>query len=438
MAEVDAKARLVVVRAAQAGPAGTAGLQLGEDLELDIDVTAPSTLVGVILHLPSDGAPDTVSPVARRRLQPLLGTTRVQALMELVRAAVRDGTQLWRGRLDDGFASWRARHGGEGRAADSAMRNADARVAATLSRAALAYQAASEVGALPLLRASGLLEAAVELAQPGIPGLGSIARRDARRGAHLLLELVEDARLVVPDRAAPRLAALLRSVTGLDERGSRGVALAALADAVERGEHTGPSRGDPTHHRSAADAAAVHDATPAGPFVTVDVRALPGALAATPLVAYHTRNAELQVRVPAWAERHHGLWARAFRANDDVLLAVAPLRRQGPDAIARLLVPNAMKRLEVDVTDRPELPRPSAALSAVQRAIYHGGLAARAERLGSPTQAAEHWRRCAGGWLSAGDRARVQQASLCARAVRAGPRPPHRVIAPLVSDLVRS
>lgn len=437
VAEVDAGARLAVVRGANAGPAGTAGLQLGDDLELDIDVAAPSTFVAASLHLPSDGAPGTVRADARQRLESLLGVARVEALVALVRAARDNGTRYRRGRLNDERGQSRGGDSRGGRQTGDAV-HGDARVAAALNRAALAYMAAGEVGAPLLVRASGLLEAAVELARLTVPGLASIVRHDARRGADLLLGLAESAPLAVPSAAASAMAALLRTAKRADGRGTRSVALAALADAIARGEHTGSYRGRPTSQPHAAHGDAIFDITPTRPGVTVDMRALPGALAATRLLAQRTGTAEIQVRIPGWANRRDGLWARAFRAHDDVLIALAPLRRDDRDAVGRLLVPTeATEHVEVDVTDRPELPRPSATLSAAQRAIYRGSLAARAERLGSPTHAADHWRQCAHGWLTGGDRSRAEQAYVWARELHRDARPPDRVIAPLVSDLLQ-
>jgi hypothetical protein len=105
--------------------------------------------------------------------------------------------------------------------------------------------------------------------------------------------------------------------------------------------------------------------------------------------------------------------ARAFDARDDVLLAVAPFRVDGSDAAARMLArPPAIRQVEVDITDRPEMPRPSAALGAVQRAIHLGRRAARAERLGQPIPAAHRWRPCTRVWPFAGDLARAEQADV--------------------------
>ncbi|HET9611769.1 MAG TPA: hypothetical protein VFP06_19305 [Acidimicrobiales bacterium] len=167
------------------------------------------------------------------------------------------------------------------------------------------------------------------------------------------------------------------------------------------------------------------------------IRSLPGAVAEAAVTAQRTGTDQVEVRVGGWAERWHGLWARAFDPDDGTLLAVGPLRRDGRDAVARLLVPRrAVGRVEVDITDRPEMPRPSAALAAVGRAIHLGGVAARAERLGDRRSAARRWRQCARAWLGAGDLTRADQALAYAAQVNGDGRAGSRVARPLVSDLI--
>jgi hypothetical protein len=62
------------------------------------------------------------------------------------------------------------------------------------------------------------------------------------------------------------------------------------------------------------------------------------------------------------------------------------------------------------VTDRPELPRPSLALAATQRAIHLGRSAAQADRLGDVANATLRWRQCARQWARAGDDERAEAA----------------------------
>ena len=170
------------------------------------------------------------------------------------------------------------------------------------------------------------------------------------------------------------------------------------------------------------------------------------ALASVRRTIHHLLGDDPMVRSPRWPWRY-GLWARAFDADDDDTLAgIAPFVRDpsvAADAVARVLVPPAAgghtrRRVEVDVTDRPEMPRPSPALSVVERARYQGARAARAERLGDRVQARYRWSRCARLWEAAGDQRRTAQAG--ARAVVApgvtalGVTAPG--VGPLVCDLV--
>lgn len=438
--ELEAHAGFVVVRSADAGPAGTAGLLMGQGLDLDIDVAVPTTLVGLRADL-SWNHPGGVGH-APRPLDALVGADRADALRELIRASGRGTPPGGHHRLDTDCAR-DARFAGEG-----SPRHSHRGVVPALHRAALAYAATSEAGAPPIVRAVGRLEAAVELIRaPYLLGLGSMVRRDARLATEMLLDLAERSHLAVPDSAASNLAALLRTaIDSLGGRRAEAMALLARASEIERGDHTMASapEAEASTRRSMADPGTTTDRDAAHIVglasrrrVRVDVRALPGGLADDPPVARRAGVSEVEVRIPAGAERRHDLWARAFQTRHDVLLAAAPFRREDGDAVARLLLsPHDMRNVEVDVTDRPELPRPSAVLCAVQRAIHHGRLAARAERLGQSLQAADRWRQCAREWTTAGDEDRAEEAARYGRGQSTDPWPLGRVIAPLVSDLL--
>jgi hypothetical protein len=432
--EVDVAAGLAFVQASNAGPAGTAALLLGDGIELDVDVAQPTRLVGLTLDLPA-GGPGALDHETRLRLDALLGRPRVDHLLDLARSATHDSDP--ERKLGRHGAPLRDRATGSGH-----------RLAPALHRAALAYTAASEAGAPPVVHASGRLEAALELAKASsIAGLRPVARRDARLAIDLLLDLAEERRLTIPEHAAAAVSDLVRAARALDGRRDKRAALRALLHEIERGDFT-PTRprvGSMVPSRSMAPSGAtpgrISMAREAGRGggPRVDVRALPGALADAAPIAHRRSAAEVEVRIPDWAEQQSDLWARAFHARDDVLLAVAQFRRDGPDVRARLLVPPShTPHLEVDVTDRPELARPSAALCAVQRATYQGRLAARSERLGRAGEAARHWSESAREWVRAGDPSRAQQAALYGREPNSEPWPPDRVIAALVSDLLDS
>ncbi len=313
-------------------------------------------------------------------------------------------------------------------------------VAPALYRSALAHGAACQPGAPPVVGAVGLLDAAASLTQlAGRLNMQRSAVHDARVGTDLLLDLVADDLVEVPDqRTAAGLASVVRQASSLlDGQPSAARRMIGLADELDRGDHTrdsalatSPDDPSPDVPRSAATSVLRR--------VSVPVGSLPGALAEAAVTGCITGPSEVEVRIDGWADRRPGLWARAFDARDDTLLALAPFLAGGGDAIAHLIVaPEAIRQLEVDVTDRPEMPRPSPALAAVQRAIHLGMIAARAERLGSSRQAADRWRHCARAWGSAGDRARAEQARTYAdHALTSDPDPLGRIVRPLISDLI--
>lgn len=440
--EVDLDARVATVRAQLPGPAGTAGLDLGGAIELDIDVARPATLAGLTIDLPMTGDVHRLPRSVRRRLVALLGEARSDEVATAVRAAGPGEGRPWP-------------LGGQGRAG----------LSASLQRAALAHAAASEAAAPLVVQATGLIEAAValdSLASSGLLDLRATARHDAQVGGELLAHLAARRPLALPGpHAAAALAGLLRSLSPLLDDGSAPArALAALTEAIDRGDHTGHSAHTgragcadrSSRDERAARAAPGAAAAAAGLVrrVLVDVRALPGALAGAAISARRSTASEIEVRIDGWADRRHGLWARVFDARDDTLIGLAPFKRDpasAADTVARLIVPPDGgphgRRFEVDVTDRPEMPRPSPTLAAVERARHQGARAARAERLGDRPQARHRWLTCARLWAAAGEPVRAGQA----RALAAEGRIPGQEddgggggsagdIGPLVCDLV--
>jgi hypothetical protein len=425
---MEADAGLAFAHAADAGPAGTAALLVGGGIELDVDVAQPTALVSLTLDLPAGGA-GGLDGDTKRRLDALLGPRRADLLLDRARSVPGNDVPVHDVAVHD------------------PAHRSDHCLAPAVHRAALAHTLAGEVGAPPMVRAIGRLEAALELAKASsIPELRPVAQRDARLAIDLLLELAPEHPLVVPEQAVRPVSDLVRAAIALDGRRHMRAPLRERADEIERGHYTPRPPADTPRSRSRAGFPAGAVAGPGPEEGTarrgaggprVDLRALPGALCDAGPVAYRRGTSEVEVRVPDWAGQHHALWARAFHARDDVLLAVAQFRRDGPDVWARLLVPpHHAPHLEVDVTDRPELPRPSATLRAVQRATYLGRLAARAERLSRPEQAARQWRRCAREWKRAGDRSRAYRAARYGREASSAPWPPDRVIAPLITDLL--
>jgi hypothetical protein len=447
-----ASSGLVSVGSFTVGPAGSAALDLGGGVELDVDMARPGCLVGLTIELPSGDPPDALSGDLRRRLDQLLGPGYGDDVVALLRAAARDPLRPATARLTRSGGRSAAR--GSADLADQPGGDVASSVAPALHRAAVAYGLACAPAALPLVRAVGLLEGAAELAVLGrVLDVDGMVERDLRIGVDLLLDAVAGGFGPVPGgKAARAVAGLLRRVSSLTPGQSLVSArLTLLAREFERDgararrrvhdhrlEDDAGARPPPDHRRPAVPAA---DRPRPPRRVPVDVGSLPGALAEAPLAASRTGPAEVEVRIDGWAVRRGGLWARAFRAGDRSLVAVAPFRADVGDAVARLLVPpDTIRRLEVDVTDRPEMPRPSPALAATQRAIHLGRSAVQAERLGDLTNATLRWRQCARQWARAGDDDRAEAAHAFgdrgAESLPWNRRRSHEPVPPLVVDLI--
>jgi hypothetical protein len=442
---------LVSVSSWAVGPAGSVGLDLGGGVELDVDAARPGCLVGLSIELPSGHPPDALSGDLRRRLDLLLGPGYGDDVVALLRAAARDPLRPATARLN-GNGGRSVADGSD--LADPPGGDAASSLAPALYRAAVAYGFACAPGAPPLVRAVGLLEGAAELPViRGVLDVDGMVGRDLRIGVDLLLDAVDSGFGPVPGgKAARAVAGLLRRVSSLTPGQSLVSArLTLLAREFERDgararrrvhdhrlEDEAGARPPPDHSRPAVAAA---DRPSPLRRIPVDVGSLPGSLAEAPLAASRTGPAEVEVRIDGWAWRRGGLWARAFLAGDGGLVAVAPFRADLGDAIARLLVPpDAIRRLEVDVTDRPEMPRPSPALAATQRAIHLGRSAAQAERLGDRANATLRWRQCARQWARAGDDDRAEAAHAFgdrgAESLPWNRRRSHEPVPPLVVDLI--
>lgn len=422
VATCEPDARLVTVRQRRAGPAGSAGLDLGAGVELDVDVADPTSVAGLTVELATTGDAGKLPAAVRRRLDVLLGPERAAALAGLVRAAADRDTVV-----EQALPSTGAPAGSEGG------------VAPALQRAALAHRAACEPGAPRLVRAVALLDAAAALGEVWHRlDLRAAARHDAGIGADLLLGLLADDEVTLPGpRAAAALVPVLRQAARLlDGQPLAASRLKTLARDIERGRHPVAV----ASRRSPVPVAA-------GPRKKglVDLGALPGALAEAGVEAVTAGHSHVEVRVPGWSDRRHGLWAQAVDTVERTIVAMAPLGAggaggasgaEGADAVAVLLVPPlSIPHLAVDVTDRPGTPRPSPALAAVTRAVHLGAVAARAARLGDRAAAERRWRQCARAWQAAGDGTRADQAlAHAARGQLPGADQPGAVTA-LVSDL---
>lgn len=412
--EWDAAAGLWLARAGVPGPAGSAGLSLGQ-IELDVDVASPGVLAGLTVEAP-DGDPDHLGSSTRIALARLLGQVNATALLSL-----EPGPAV---RLPAGGA-------GRGRRPEQ--------VHPGLSRAALARAAAAD--APPLARGLALLEASAAASSlGGLAGLVEMARSDAGEGSRIIVELAASGALAVgSSRTAHELAAALRrAATLLGPRPE----VVDLASDLDRGRYgprpdaaaaaaasPGGKLGTRSLRRSEAPAAAAPVA--AAPMaaaprlrlvttVPVDRSFLPPGVDGGEVEAAVAGAAEVEVQLSGAARRATGWWARAT-APDGTTLALAPVVDAGADAAARLLVPPAaVGALEIDLTTEPGSPRVGPRLTAAQRAVRLGQAAARASRLGLP-EATSRWAACAQAWNEAGDEARAARAADGSRSTEAGP-----------------
>lgn len=416
--EWDALAGAFSARDWTPGPAGTAGLRLRGGVELEVDVAAPGTFVGLWAEA-DRGTPRRPTLDALGRL---LGRERVAALLQLqkqpgtpkVLTPLHDGVEPYSSILRSEPGRW-----GTGRDRDSG-------VAPGLARVALASASGTEPTASTLVRALSHLDAALaaSIFGPGI-GFGGRARVDAVAGAELLLEVVRRGELDGEPVDGPTLADALQQLLpllpgGLDEqiralaeRTTRrradvdplsfdDVALAAPMTAADR---------PPAFAARAAAAPRGGRGAVAPVLGVLDPRSLPLELATTPVVVEARTSSELAVRIAGGARDAEGWWARAHSA-DDVILAAAPFLPDRGDAVARLLVPpDQLRTAEVDVTGDPGAARPSRRLRRTAEAIAAGQAAARAERLGLARDARERWLVSAAAWDEAGDEARRGQAA---------------------------
>jgi hypothetical protein len=426
--ECDQDARLLTLQSSTPTPAGWAGLDLGAGVEIDVDVARPAALAAITVGLPASGDPGVLPADVCRRLDALVGTERAAQLGAVVRESA-DRRSIAR-------RTWSGTAGPSG-----APGPALACLPDPLATAALAHAATWRPGAPRLARLAGLVEAAVALDGLGQPfDLRGVARGDLRLATDLVDDLLAHGD-PVPDRQTARVLAteLRRAAAIAGEGTAAATAFATLVPELERARGGLLGR-DPRRARPGGDRSTSRGGEPGVGLawrVAIDVRSLPGDLSDAAIAGRRSGPCEVEVLIHGWAERSGGLWARAFDAADDTVVGMGPVRRAGRDAVAHIIVPPvATSRIEVDVTDRPEMPRPSPALAVVERAISRGAAAAQAERLAETERAARRWQQCARAWDAVGDPVRGDQARAYAvHAASSAPGSAGRRIGPLLSDL---
>jgi hypothetical protein len=423
--ECDHDARLLSLQSSAPAPAGWAGLDLGAGVEIDVDVARPAALAAITVELPTSGDPGVFPADLRRRLAALLGTARASQLGAIVRESA-DRRSIAR-------RTWSGTPERSGATGPALPCQPD-----PLATAALAHAATWRPGAPRLARLAGLVEAAVALDGLGhLFDLQGAVRGDLRLAADLADDLLAHGCAVPDPQTSMALAAALRGAGAIAGEGTAAArAFATLLPDLER-SRGGLLGGDPRLTRPGGDRSAIRPGEPGVGLawrVPIDVRSLPGDLSEATVAGRRSGPCEVEVLIHGWAERCGGLWARAFDAADDTVVGMGPVRRAGHDAVAHIIVPPVATRpLEVDVTDRPEMPRSSPALAVVERAICLGAAAAQAERLGETERAARRWQQCARAWDAVGDAVRGDQARAYAASSASGSSA--RGVGPLLSDL---
>ncbi|WP_436793864.1 hypothetical protein [Actinospongicola halichondriae] len=376
------------------GPAGTVGLSLPGGVELEVDVAAPGTFVGLWVDAARARQP---SLEALATLAALVGEERATALLSLRRGGVRPLPSTRYDRFDEDRVLQ----------LDRGTDPTEPGLAPALARHALAAGDAVDHSASDLVVALSLLDAAA--AGLGIDGLDLERRAQdmARRGADLLADVWS------PDVSIDlrSLRAVVRELDPLFTDDHRR-AMRAIVDGRDQRHPAGSGRvADAAMPASAPlQATEMRRSAPVSRLRPVDVSTLPESLDVLEAAARNTRDAEAEVRIPGRPDLVDRVWARTFDA-DGVIVAAAPLLDDGGDAVARLLVPpSLLAGASFDVTDRPDEARPSRGLRATVDAIAHGRSAARAERLRDRKETYARWGRSAESWGVAGDDDRAQTA----------------------------
>lgn len=390
-----------------AGPAGSAGIELPGGIELDVDVAAPAVLTQ--LWVPAHGPDGSAHPAeeAAGLLVALLGDQRAHDLLTM---ASGDGRA--RRLAGDGDSSDRDR-----RLGSLPRRGGDGAVPA-LGSLALAEAVLADPSLSPAAHLLASLDVAHHLVDlDGLIELGGRLRTATAQTAERWLD--PDALELIAEEPIDASAVIV-ALQGLQP-----FLPPAEADGIQTVLAELLRQDLPDHHLEAASARMLSDlfvpdapprvASVGVPLDVIERATLPAAFARSPVVARATTGSEIEVRVVDQARHAEGWWARAHTPAG-IIVAAAPLRAVGRDAVARLLVPPAeLRSVRIDLTQDPGRPVRSQAMQAVTRAVRAGQDAARSERLGERHQARAQWIHAAALWEVTGDQARAGQANDYAR-----------------------
>jgi hypothetical protein len=362
------------------GPAGIASLELDE-LTVEIDVANPASVA--FISIP---AVSTLGRTARLRdlLAQLIGSTSSVAVLDIssspdaARVVVGGGATTQPGPREQVRPEVAALAIGLTQASTPGLRPAE-RAIALLEAVSLAGQA-NLLAHMTWL--TGEVENAVtQLEESGIDELSESGTELSRSMGTICTEV---SRYVASPEAASRLLAFAERLSSVRIQG--GVRERWTGD-VERIELAEVSPDSLTFVSGAPD-----------------------------LELRHTEADEFEARITDWSDRSEGWWVRAFSADGETPIAMAPLLPDGGDALAHLLIPSAhQNRLQIDVVNEPLQDRLSPAAIAFRAAIINGQRAARYQRLGRTGEAVEAWTNSEQWHRVAGDERRARQAGAIAR-----------------------
>ena len=400
LAQWDPLAEQVRVTGWRPGPAGVSSIELTAGVWATVDHASPMTLTEVTID--ADGgriADGTLVIVAN-----LLGPDAADVLRELptIGSTTRP-IPIRPPRRRDEFADpadvrdAQTSHVAFARLVLTADLGDDADLP-DLARAATRLD-----GALHAVRFDGRI--AGDLARRGVALLGRtpIGPRDAHHAAQLR-QLLDVATQLgeVSDLDARRARQRLDDAEGHAADAMRRAAMPAAAAPVAAAAKAAPLQAD-----VAESAALTYDS-----FERVE-----GEAEGVPLPvdgdhrgwAWLDRGSNVQLSAARTAA---GAWARVFRADDRLLLGLAPMQPNDDGGCRSLVVVPPVvdpDRLVVDVVDHPTAPRRAPAHDLVRRAILTGRRAAHLSRLAHPGADAV-WRDCAQQWSALGDPQRTNLA----------------------------
>ena len=281
--ECDPDARLLVVQSSAPAPAGSAGLDLGGGVEIDVDVARPAALRAVTVELPVAGDPGVLPPAVRRRLDALVGAERAAQLGAVVHESAASRSTVRR--------TWRGTAGSTGDPGPALVCRPDA-----LATAALAHAATWRPGTPRLARLAGLVEAAVALDALGHPfDLQGAARDDLRLAADLVADLLAHGHPVPDPQIAGVLAPALHRARAIAGEGSAAAtAFATLVPELQR-TRRGVLDGGPRRAQANGDGSTRRlDESGSGLAwrVSIDVRSLPGDLSEAAITGLNGREVQ--------------------------------------------------------------------------------------------------------------------------------------------------